>query len=78
MMQKCNVKQNKTNTKNLLNANNNSRNKGVLFHTRAILPLFVLVNLDESATRRLLLVYQTSYANTFCTSLLYSKCDNAE
>jgi hypothetical protein len=50
-----NVKQNKTNTKNLLNANNNSRNKGVLFHIRAKLPLFVLVNLDESATRRLLL-----------------------
>ena len=70
MMQKCNVKQNKTNTKNLLNANNNSRNKIVLFHTRAMLSLF---NLDESATMRLLLVYQTSYANTFCISLLYSK-----
>ena len=58
MMQKCNVKQNKTNTKNLLNANNNSRNKIVLFHTRAMLSLFVVVNLDESATMRLLLVYQ--------------------
>lgn len=73
MMQKCNVKQNKTNTKNLLNANNNSRNKIVLFHTRAMLSLFVVVNLDESATMRLLLVYQTSYATTFCISLLYSK-----
>jgi hypothetical protein len=58
MMQKCNVKQNKINTKNLLNANNNSRNKIVLFHTRAMLSLFVVVNLDESATMRLLLVYQ--------------------
>jgi len=78
MMEKDNVKQNKTNTKNMLNGNNKSRNKGVLFHTRAILSLFVLVNLDESATRRLLLVYQTSYANTFSISLLYSKCYNAE